>query len=176
MKKAKDLLQTLDVTNRRHGLIEPGDRIVAGVSGGPDSAALLALLGALREKYRLRLYAAHLDHGLSKAARRYAACARRLSERLGVPFFEARANVRRVARAAGRSLEEAGRLERYKFFQTIAQRCGAHKIATAHTRDDQAETILMRLLRGAGLRGLSGIPARRPEGRYTVIRPLLDVE
>ncbi len=147
---------------------------MVAVSGGPDSVALLTLLDKFKKKYALELYAAHLDHGLQpQASRRFLSVAKRTAEGFRVPFYSRKVLLRQRARRQKRSLEEAGRIARYEFFKSVCRKTGASKIATAHTLDDQAETMLMRILRGSGLRGLSGIPFRRKEGAYEVIRPLL---
>jgi len=170
----RTLLEIVQKTNRRHRLFGRGDGIVVGLSGGPDSTALLHLLTALRRKYGLRLFAAHVNHGLSA---REASTAEKFSEalcvRLGVPFFKKKIRLRELAARHKKTPEEMGRIERYRFFSEIARKTGARKIATAHTLDDQAETVLMRIVRGAGLKGLGGIPVERSEGPLAVIRPLL---
>ena len=170
----KKLLENVDRAIGRHSLLRRKDALVVGVSGGPDSTALLSVLVCLRRKYALRLVAAHLDHGLDrKASRRYRLAVERLCRRLDVPLFCRSVDVRKVAAAEKRSLEESGRTARYAFFAELAVEKHCGKIATAHTLDDQAETMLLRLLRGTGLRGLTGIPCSRPLGRLTVIRPFL---
>ena len=149
--------------------VEPGDAVVVAFSAGPDSAALLIALTQLAPRLGLRLTAAHLDHQLDADSPRRAELARSLAARLGVPF---RCAVRAVAagRRPGESLEEAARRERYDFLAAAAAELGARWILTAHHRDDQAETLLMRMRQGSGLDGLAGI---RPEnGR--LLRPLLD--
>jgi tRNA(Ile)-lysidine synthetase-like protein len=146
--------------------------LVLAVSGGPDSTALLlgahALVAAGARGWMLTV--AHLDHGLRDDAEADAALVASAAEQLGLPFRTDRVNVTSLARREGRSLEDAGRQARYRFLERLAAALGATAlIATAHTADDAAETILLRIARGSGLRGLRGIPARR--GR--VIRPLL---
>lgn len=174
MSHLRRLLQQIEITNRRHSLVCQGDSLVVGLSGGPDSAALLELLSKLRRKYSLTITAAHLDHGLSAHSSEYLATAKHASQKLKVPFYSKKVHLRILAKKSGRSLEEAGRIERYRFFEEISGKVRAQKIVTAHTLDDQAETMLMRIFRGSGLRGLSGIPYRRTHGAYEVIRPLLD--
>ncbi len=144
------------------------------LSGGADSVALLHLLRDLDERGELTLVgAAHLHHGLrGDAADEDQAFCAALTARLGVPFETARVDVAALAREQKRSVEDAGRQARYAFLEEAADRLSADTIATAHTRDDQAETFLLRLLRGSGTRGLGGIRPR--VGR--VVRPLLDVE
>lgn len=174
IKTTLKLLQQIQLTNRRHSLFGKNDRLVVGVSGGPDSVALLHLLSKLRRQYRLTLSVAHLNHGLAKKENRTAAVhVRTLCEHLALPFYSKRIDLRTRAKTLRRSLEETGRMERYAFFEEVARRTNATKIATAHTLDDQAETILMRILRGAGLKGLAGIPHKRKQGPFEVVRPLL---
>lgn len=168
------LLEAFERTNRRYGLVRKNDRIVLGLSGGPDSTALLLLLLALRRKYSLTLCAAHLDHRLPSArSAGHAAFSRKLARKLGVPLYAKSVSVKKLARLRGQTVEEAGREQRYAFFSQVAKKTRSTKIATAHTLDDQAETVFMRAVRGAGLRGLCGIPAKRAEGKLEVIRPLI---
>lgn len=148
---------------------------MAAVSGGPDSAALLFLLSKLRKKYRLVVSAAHLNHAILSAAPRFEARAREWAAELSIPFYSKTVRVHDAARREKRSLEEAGRLARYRYFKEVARRTRSAKIATAHTLDDQAETMLMRIVRGTGLRGLVAIRPKRPEGDFEIIRPLLGV-
>ena len=177
MRILRKLLEQIDITNRRHKLFKSGDALLLAVSGGPDSMALLHLFSRLKRKYALKLFVAHLDHGLRGAeSRKHGALVRRVCEELRIPFYSKSVNVKALSRKSGRSLEETGRTERYRFFRKAAGRTGSSAIVTGHTLDDQAETVLMRFLRGAGLRGLSGIPYKRMEGRRQVIRPLLDCD
>ncbi len=170
------LLEEIQRMNRRYRLFSQGDGIVIGLSGGPDSTALFLLLVKLQKKYRLRLAAAHLDHSLSpKGSLKFQTFSEKLARRHQVPFFKKKLNLRLFAKKNKKTLEEAGRLARYELFKEIAAKVGAAKIATAHTLDDQAETVLMRIGRGTGLKGLSGIPVKRKEGRYEIIRPLLGI-
>jgi tRNA(Ile)-lysidine synthase len=149
----------------RRGLAGPGDAVLAAVSAGPDSTALLAALAELRDAgFLASLHALHVDHGLRPGGDEDAACASSACTLLGVPFRSVRVRV-----AAG-NVQAAARRARYRALAEEAARLGATRIATGHTRTDQAETVLMRLLRGAGARGLSAIPPRR--GR--IVRPLID--
>jgi tRNA(Ile)-lysidine synthase len=144
--------------------------IVLAVSGGPDSTALLHGAAALARERGWRLIVAHLDHALRPTSADEAAAVAASAVRLGLPAEVRRVDVAEVAASEHRSLEDAGRQARYRFLEELA---AAHDpealIATAHTADDVAETVLLRLARGSGLRGLRGIPARR--GR--IVRPLL---
>lgn len=160
-------------TIERYGMLAPGDGVVVAVSGGPDSLALLHLLHGLREAFDLSLHVAHLNHLLrGEAAAADAAFVRETAERLGLPWTIEAVAVGDLARAEGLSLEEAGRTARYRFFRRVCAAAGARRVALGHTRDDQAETVLMRLLRGAGPAGLAGIP---PVRDGWVIRPLIAV-
>ena len=170
------LFEGFEKYNKRHGLIQKNDRLVLGLSGGPDSVALLLFLLKLKNKYTLRICAAHLNHNLSSArSSGHEAFSEKLARRLSVPFYKKSVNVTLAALRHGQSLEEAGRAERYRFFTSVAKKTGSNKIVTAHTLDDQAETVLMRAARGCGLRGLSGIPVKRTEGAFQIIRPLIGV-
>ena len=161
---ARTLLDTLRESVRRHAMLEPGDTVLAAVPGGADSVALLVALLDLRDEFEITIVAAHLDHGLrgveSGADRLFV---EDLARRYEVPCASEAASV-----PPGNVEAEARRL-RYAFLERAADQLGATKIATGHTRDDQAETVLLRVLRGAGRRGLGGIRPRR--GR--IIRPML---
>lgn len=146
-----------------------------GVSGGPDSAALLALLKKMERSRSLTIYAAHLNHGLSHQGLAFERTAQTLAKKLGVQLITKKVHVKTLSRKWKTSLEDAGRKARYQFFLEASQKLGATKIATAHTLDEQAETVLMKIVRGAGLRGLAGIPVIRPLGPLSVIRPLIGI-
>jgi tRNA(Ile)-lysidine synthase len=155
-----------------YSLFTPGDTVVAAVSGGADSVALLDILVSLRE-LRLNLVAAHLNHLLRGAeADADEEFVHKLAGSYGVPVVVKRVDVGEVARTEGRSLEDAGRAARYAFFDELAVSHKAHAVALAHHADDQAETVVMLLLRGAGGSGLCAI-APKSAGLY--VRPLLSV-
>lgn len=159
---------------KEYGLIRKFDRIVLGVSGGPDSIALLYCLCALKEEYRLTLHIAHLNHMLRPGdSAKDAEFVRALANKLGLACTIKKVNVKALRKG---SLEETARRARWDFFLETAKRIKADKIALGHTLDDQAETVLMRVLRGSGLLGLSGILPKRDIGGWTVIRPLLGIK
>ncbi len=170
-----DLQTNVRRTIETSGLLRPGDTVVVAVSGGPDSVALLHLLADLRHEYDLTLHVAHLNHQLRQEAAQDAEFVRALASKLGLPAVIAAADVRALAAAEKRSLEEAGRQARYALCARVATATGAARVATAHTRDDQIETVAMRLLQGAAWGALAGIPVARPLGSATVVRPLLEV-
>jgi tRNA(Ile)-lysidine synthase len=167
------MLNQIRKTIASHSMLQRGDHLVVAVSGGPDSVALLRLLALLTEEFRLRLTTAHLNHGLrGEEADEDEAFVRRLCDGMGISCICKKMDIRTLAEGKRRSLEEIGREERYRFLHETAEKCGAVKIALGHHRDDQAETVLLHLLRGSGPEGLRGIlPVR--DGR--IIRPLLDV-
>jgi tRNA(Ile)-lysidine synthase len=160
-------------TVRMHGLIVPGGRVLVALSGGPDSVTLLHVLRELEAVGEFQVAGVgHYNHQLRGAAADLdEQFCRELADTLGIPFEAGRGDVRAMARAARRSVEDAARIARYQFLDEAANRLRADVIAVGHSLDDQAETFLLRLLRGAGPRGLAGIRPRA--GR--VVRPLLDV-
>ena len=150
--------------------IPDGAVIILAVSGGPDSTALLHGAAGLAPAHGWRLTVAHLDHGLRSTSADEGASVASAAAALGLPVEVRRVDVGALAATEHRSPEDAGRQARYRFLEEVAAGRGRDAlIATAHTADDVAETILLRLARGSGLRGLRGIPARR--GR--IVRPLL---
>ena len=151
-------------------MVRPGECLLVAVSGGVDSVVLLHLLARLRVPFDMTLVAANLDHRLRPGGMEAAALVRGLAASLGVPFVSGALEPGWAA-AGERGLQAKARDARYRFLDDAAQRGNAHKIALGHNADDQAETVLMRLFRGAGLRGLSGMAPVR-EDRY--IRPLID--
>jgi tRNA(Ile)-lysidine synthase len=156
-----------------HTMLDPGDHVIAGVSGGADSVALLCVLCSLQKKWDLRLTVAHLNHMLrGGAACREAVFVQELADRLGLRCIVGERDVRAVKAETGCSLQEAARIARYRFFCELGEELGAQKIALGHTANDQAETLLMWLIRGTSGTGLAGIPPVR-DGLF--IRPLLAV-
>ena len=159
---------------KKYNLIEKGDKIVLGLSGGPDSVCLLHILNRLREVLDIEVYAAHLNHQIRELeAQQDALYVSQLCESLGVTFFVKSINVPQYCKDNKLSLEEGARKLRYEMFFEIKESLNANKIAIAHNMNDQAETVLMRMMRGTGLQGLKGIDYIR-DG--VIIRPILDIE
>lgn len=166
-----DLLALVKSTIEKYEMISPGDTILAGVSGGPDSLALLHLLKKLQDPLQFRLYAGHLDHMFrGEEAEADARLVESLSRQWQIPFVTERVNVPQHIEKHGLSPQQGAREVRYRFYREAAERLGANRVALGHHADDQAETVLLSLIRGTGLKGLGGIPPAR-EGVY--IRPLL---
>jgi hypoxanthine phosphoribosyltransferase len=173
-----DLVRTAERRIRDAGLLAQGDAVVVAVSGGPDSVALLHVLFALsqRREWGWRLIAAHVNHGFRGAeSDEEAAYVERLAAQLGLPFELIRLDMPAELAATGENAQAASRARRYEFLHEAAAKHGAGKIALAHHADDQAETVLMRVLRGTGLSGLAGIPERRREKKVELIRPFLRI-
>lgn len=158
---------------RRYNMFPQGCTVLCGVSGGADSMAMLCALLALREALGIReVVAAHVNHGLRGAeSDRDEAFVRTFAHARGIRYFCASVDVKNEARQTKEGIEQAARRLRYAFFEQAAAQAGAQRIATAHTADDNLETVLINLSRGAGLDGLSGIPPVRG----SIVRPLLEV-
>ncbi len=157
----------------RHGLVAPGDRVLVALSGGPDSVALLCALHRLAPRRGIRLAVAHLHHGIRGAAADADVIrCRRLARDLGLAFITGRVDVPAEAQRAGLSLETAARQLRYAFLTEAAAAHGCRKIALGHQKNDNAELVLMNLIRGSGPLGLAGMPPARQDG---FIRPLLEI-
>lgn len=153
-------------------MASPGQRILAGVSGGADSVCLLFMLLEYAARFSVQPAAVHVNHGLREDAGEDAEFVRKLCERVQVPFFLREVDVRELAAREKRSLEEAGRILRYRVFEETAREFGADRIAVAHNLNDRAETMLFHLFRGSGVRGLCSIPPVREK----IIRPVMCLE
>ncbi len=165
------LLQHVRRTIRRHGLLPSGARVVVGLSGGSDSVALTRLLSELAPTLGFSIVSlAHFNHRLRATADRDERFCRDFAAGLRLPIAIAAADVQGYAASERLSVEDAARRARYTFLHGIARDAGADRIAVGHTRDDQAETLLLKLVRGAGLSGLGGVYPQRG----LLIRPLLD--
>ena len=172
MKGKKELDQRVLETIKSYGMLQQGEGVVAGVSGGADSVCLLAVLRKYREERKWTVTAVHVEHGLrGSAGMEDAAYVERLCREWEIPCYVEHIEVKELADRKGQSLEEAGRQARYEIFEKWRKRLGAGKIAVAHNENDQAETVLMNLVRGSGLQGLGGMQPVRG----SIIRPLLTV-
>ena len=156
---------------KENDLLNFGDKVICAVSGGADSVCMLHILSELKEELSLKLYVAHLNHCLrGNDADRDEKFVESLSKCYGIPFYSKKVDVNALSQDLKLSCEEAGRKARYDFFNKLKTSLSADKIATAHNADDNVETVLMRLVRGTDLKGLSGIPAIND---FNVIRPVL---
>lgn len=168
------LAQKVAKTIAKYDMIARGDGVLAAVSGGPDSVALLHLLCAFKNDLDVRLEVAHIEHGIRGAeSREDARFVAALADRLGIPFHIKELELGDAARAKG-NLEALAREERYRFLTETARERRLEKIATGHTLDDQAETVLMRLFRGSGRSGLGAMAPVSLRGQATLIRPLIE--
>ena len=158
-------------TIKKYNLIKENDTIVIGVSGGPDSMTLLNVLYSLKEVLKINIVVAHINHMLRKEADSETEYVQKFCENINIECFVKRADINNISKQKKVSTELAGREERYNFFEYVAKKVGATKIATAHTANDNAETVLMNLMGGSSTSGLKGIEAIRDE-RY--IRPIIE--
>lgn len=159
-------------TIETHGLLQGAKNVLLGFSGGMDSSVLFDILLSLREKYGFTLYASHINHSLrGEESDSDEEFVKKRCEEFGVKLFITRVNIPELASQSGKSIELAARETRYAAFAETAKQKGIQRIATAHHADDNAETMIFNLTRGAGLEGLSGIPYQRK----AIVRPLLDV-
>ncbi|MBN2372167.1 tRNA lysidine(34) synthetase TilS [bacterium] len=171
-----NLLDQARIYINKYGLLEKGDGIIVACSGGPDSIALFYILLELVQEYDLRLCLAHLNHGIRKESDEDGAFVRRVSESKGIHFFIEKTDCLSLSKEWKLSLEASARKARYDFFARCAKMTGFSNVALGHTANDQAETVLMRLIRGSGLRGLTGIPPVRESNGIRFIRPILGCE
>lgn len=160
-------------TIEKYNMIEDGEGVVVALSGGPDSMCLLSILDSIKERYNMKLYAAHVNHMIrgEEADKDEEAC-RSYCKDLGIQFFSLRAGIEEIAKERKISVEMAGRDIRYGFFEEVRKKTGASKIAVAHNMNDQAETVLMHMMRGTGIEGLIGIKPVR-DGLF--IRPIIQI-
>ncbi len=159
-------------TINKYNLIEAGDKIVLGVSGGPDSICMLTCLNKLKEKLNFEIVVSHINHGIRENAKFDEKYVLEFCEKLGIECYVLHADVKKYSTENKIGLEEAGRKVRYDYFNEIMNQTGSNKIAIAHNSNDNVETIILNVLRGAGPSGLKGILPKN--GKY--IRPLIEVK
>ena len=158
-------------TIKKYNMINDGDKVVIGVSGGPDSITLLNVLNKFKEKLNIKIYVAHINHSIRKEADEETEYVREFCKKIDVEFFFKKIDVEQEAKKLKIGTEEAGRNIRYAFFEEVAKKVGANKIATAHNSNDNAETVLMNIIRGTSISGLKGIEKMR-DNKF--IRPLIE--
>ena len=162
-------------TIKKYNLIENGDKIVLGVSGGPDSMAMLKCLIDINKEQKdlsYELIVAHVNHMIREEAKSEEEFVKDYCEKNNIPFYSKSVEVERIAEEEKMGTEETGRKIRYEFFQEVLEKVGANKIAIAHNKNDNAETMILNLIRGTGISGLKGIEIRREH----FIRPILECE
>jgi len=160
-------------TINKYNLIKAEDKIVLGVSGGPDSMAMLHILNEIKEEYKFEIYVAHINHMIREEADADEKYVQEYCKKNDIQFFCKRIDIQQVAYTQKIGTEEAGRNIRYEFFEEVLNNVGANKIAIAHNKNDKIETIIMNLLRGSAVSGLKGIEPIR-ENKF--IRPLIECE
>ena len=156
---------------KKYKLINEGDKLLIGVSGGPDSICLLHVLNLLKQKLDFQIYVAHVNHMLREEADSETEYVRDFCKTLGIKCFTKKINIVDYSKEHKIGTEEAGRNIRYEFFDEVAKKVSANKIVTAHNNNDRVETVLLNILRGSGISGLKGIEAIR-DNKY--IRPLIE--
>ena len=159
-------------TIKKYNLIKSGDKIVLGVSGGPDSITMLDILKDLKETMNFEIYVVHVNHMIRKEAKEDEEYVKKYCNENKIEFYSKSIDVKKLANNNKVGTEEAGRMVRYKFFDEVLEKTGSNKIGVAHNKNDKAETIIMNMIRGSGITGLKGIEAKR--GKY--IRPLIECE
>lgn len=165
----EEVLKTIETYN----LIEKNDKIVIGVSGGPDSICLLHVLYGLKEKLGIEIVVAHVNHMLRDVADLETEYVQKFCKKLGIECYVKKANILEISKTQKKGTEEVGRQVRYDFFDEVAKKTNSNKIATAHNSNDRAETVILNILRGSGLSGLKGIEPIR-DNKY--IRPLINTD
>lgn len=171
-RKQKTLEDEVLETITKYNLIEAGDKIILGVSGGPDSITMLDILYKLKDELNFEISVCHVNHGLRENAKLDEEFVEKFCKDKNIDFNVLHVNIKKEAKNNKTGLEETGRKIRYEFFDEILSQKGFNKIAIAHNKNDNAETVIMNILRGCGINGLRGIEPKNK--RY--IRPLLEVD
>ena len=171
------LIEKVKKIIEKYGMLDSEDKIVVGVSGGPDSITLLHILWRLKEELNISIISAHLNHGLrGKDAVTDEEFVKEFSYKLGIPVRTESVKVHDFAKSNNLTIEEAGRKLRYELYRKIAEETSSNKVAVGHNLDDQAETVLMRIIRGSGIDGIAGMPpVRNLTEKIKVIRPLIEI-
>ena len=163
-------------TIKKYNLIESGDKLVLGVSGGPDSISMLNVLREIDEDetidLKFQIVVSHINHNIRKEAKEDEEFVKKYCDENNIKFFSKSIDVEKIANNSKIGIEEAGRKVRYEFFDEVLKKTNSNKIAIAHNKNDKVETMIMNVLRGSGLLGLKGIEPKR--GKY--IRPLIEIE
>ena len=163
-------------TIKKYNLIESGDKLVLGVSGGPDSISMLNVLREIAEDetidLKFQIVVSHINHNIRKEAKEDEEFVKKYCDENNIKFFSKSIDVEKIANNSKIGIEEAGRKVRYEFFDEVLNKTNSNKIAIAHNKNDKVETMIMNVLRGSGLLGLKGIEPKR--GKY--IRPLIEIE
>ena len=170
-KRIDKLEQKFLDTIKENNLINKGDVIVVGVSGGPDSITLLTCLNKYKDYLNIKIICAHINHLIRKDSTEDEQFVENVCEKMGIKCYIKRAEVEKIAKEQKKGTEEVGRKIRYDFFDEVAKKENANKIAIAHNMNDNAETMLLNIIRGSGLTGLEGI---QPEEYGKYIRPLIN--
>ena len=168
------MIEKVIETIKKYNLIEDGDKIILAVSGGPDSISMLDILYKIQqnEKINFKIVVAHVNHMIREEAMEDAIYVKNFCKKRNIEFYLKSIDVKKIANNNKIGTEEAGRKERYEFFDELAKKINANKIAIAHNKNDNVETVFMHILRGTGINGLKGIEPKR--GMY--IRPLIECE
>lgn len=173
LKKGEKMENAVLSTIKKYNLINANDKIVLGVSGGPDSLFMLDVLNKLKSDLQFDMVVAHINHMIRKEANEEEKFVKEFCKKIGIDFYSKRIEVEKYANNNKIGLEEAGRKIRYEFFDEVAKATNSNKIAIAHNKNDKVETIIMNLLRGSGVTGLQGI---QPIKDNRIIRPIIEIE
>lgn len=168
----KDLVKKIEQNITEYNLLKKGDKVVVGVSGGPDSIMLITALDSLKGKLNIQLVVAHINHKIREEAIFDESLVRDFCAKRNIEFYTLSCDVKKKAQQLKISVEDCGRRVRYDFFNKVCKQTAASKIAVAHNLGDNAETILMNIMRGTGLAGLCGMEF----SSGNIIRPMLNID